>query len=435
MHHKIRLKSFLIAGAIFCVVIFAIQLSDQMNVQAQSNSDLQSKIDQRSQDIKALEAEIAGYQKQLTDLGTQSSTLSSAIKTLQLTQKKLEADIKVTENKIAEKNLQIRQLGSQISDKEDNISDDSRIIARSFATMNEMSDKSLPELLLTKNSLSQAWNSLEEISTIQKGLSEKIDKLRNVKAGLETNKKATEKAKSELLALNTQLKGQRDVVLNTTAQQNQLLKETKQSETEYQKILAQRKALKESFESELAALEATLKGSVDASSIPGSGKGILRYPVDKVNITQYFGNTAFATANPQIYAGKGHTGVDFAVPIGTPIKSATSGTVVGTGNTDLACPRASYGKWVMVDHGNGLSTVYGHLSVISVSAGQKVGRGETIAYSGNTGQATGPHLHFEVSATDGVTVGTYNFKSCAGARIQMPLVTKQGAHLNPLSYL
>ncbi|MEN9524515.1 MAG: hypothetical protein RL536_584, partial [Candidatus Parcubacteria bacterium] len=285
-------------------------------------TELQSKIDQRNQDIKNLEQEIASYQKQLTDLGTQSTSLAANLKTLQLTQKKLEADIKVTEAKVAEKNLQIQQLGSQISDKEDNIDDDKRIVARSFATINELGGKSLPELMLTKNSLSDAWNSLDEISSVQKGLSDKIDSLRNAKANLETNKKSTEKAKSELLVLNNQLKDQRAIVLGTVAEKNTLLQETKQSEAEYQKILAQRQREREAFLSELANLEASLRAVVDPNSVPIAGKGIFGYPVDNVRITQYFGKTAFSAAHQEIYGVQGHDGVDFAATTGTRIKSA-----------------------------------------------------------------------------------------------------------------
>ncbi len=398
-------------------------------------TNLQTKIDQRNQDIQNLEKEIASYQKQLTELGTQSNSLSATLKSLQLTQKKLEADIKVTENRIIEKNLQIQQLGSQISDKEDNITDNRKIISRSFATMNEIDTKSIPELLLTKNSLSQAWNSLDQIATVQKGLSDRIGNLRNAKANLEENKKATEKAKAELNALGAQLKDQRTIVLGTVAEKNSLLKETKQSESEYQKVLAQRKALKESFESEISDLEASLKAAVDPASVTTTGKGVLGYPVSVVRITQYFGNTDFATKNPQVYNGQGHTGVDFAASVGTPIKSAADGIVLGSGNTDLVCPRASYGKWILVQHNNGLTTVYGHLSQVSAIKGQKVTRGEVIAYSGSTGLAFGPHLHFGVFASDGVAIGSYKSKSCAGAILVMPLLTKKNAYLNPLSYL
>lgn len=398
-------------------------------------ADLQSKIDQRNQDIKSLEKEIAGYLKQLNDLGTQASSLSATIKTLQLTQKKLEADIKVTQNKIAEKNLQIQQLGTQIIAKEDNITDNKRIIARSYATMNELGTKSLPELLLAENSLSTAWNSLEEIGSVQKGLSDHISQLQSVKANLETNKKATEKAKAELIVLSKQLNDQKKIVADTASQNSALLKETKNNQTSYSKLLASRQQQKEAFEREVDNLESQLKITIDPSHIPTTGSGILRYPLNNIRITQYFGNTAFATKNPQIYKTGSHPGIDFAASIGTPVMSALGGTVVAAGNMDLAgggrC--RAYGKWIMVKHANGLSTLYGHLSLIGVSVGQNVSTAEVIGYSGNTGATTGPHLHFGVYATEGVRITNLISSSyCAG--VLYPLADPK-AYLNPLSYL
>ena len=426
-HQKIIISLFFLA-TFFSPLISAHLTSAQTPI-----GDLQSKIDQRNNDIKSLEKEISGYQKQLNDLDMQASSLSATIKSLQLTQKKLEADIKVTENKIVEKNLIIQQLGGQISDKEENIADNRRVISRSYVVVHELGNRSIPELLLGEKSLSTAWNHIDQISMIQQGLVGHIKDLRTVKSGLETNKKATEKAEVELQALNSQLKDQRSVVLNTTAQQNQLLKDTKQSEASYQALLAQKKNLKDAFEKEVQTFEAQLRLNVDASKIPHTGSGVLSWPLDSITITQYFGNTEFATANAQIYNGKGHTGVDFRASIGTPVRSALSGTVTGVANTDLVRGCYSYGKWVMVRHDNGLSTLYAHLSLQNVGIGEHVSTGQVIGYSGNTGYTTGPHLHFSVYATEGVQITTLaNSKNCRNATI--PLADFR-AYLNPLSYL
>lgn len=87
----------------------------------------------------------------------------------------------------------------------------------------------------------------------------------------------------------------------------------------------------------------------------------------------------------------GHTGIDLTVPSGTPIRAALSGTVVAAQYN-----AGGYGYYVKIDHGNGLITLYGHCSQLTVSAGQIIAAGEVIALSGSTGRSTGPHLHFEV---------------------------------------
>ncbi len=86
-----------------------------------------------------------------------------------------------------------------------------------------------------------------------------------------------------------------------------------------------------------------------------------------------------------------HPAVDIAAPQGTPIKAADSGYVAVVGRSDYG-----YGRYVLIDHGNGFQTLYAHFSVIYVKVGQSVGKGQTIGLCGSTGKSTGPHVHFEV---------------------------------------
>jgi len=87
----------------------------------------------------------------------------------------------------------------------------------------------------------------------------------------------------------------------------------------------------------------------------------------------------------------GHRGIDFPSPQGTPVMAAETGTV-----TTVLYSNKSYGNRVIIDHGNGISTLYGHNSTISVSLGQRVSKGQTIAGVGSTGRSTGNHVHFEI---------------------------------------
>ncbi len=104
-------------------------------------------------------------------------------------------------------------------------------------------------------------------------------------------------------------------------------------------------------------------------------------------VTSEFGNRR----DPFTGERRGHSGMDLAVPTGTSVRAALPGTVtVSTYN------RGGYGYYVMIDHGNGLSTLYGHNSQLLARVGQTVEAGDVIALSGSTGRSTGPHLHFEV---------------------------------------
>lgn len=100
-----------------------------------------------------------------------------------------------------------------------------------------------------------------------------------------------------------------------------------------------------------------------------------------------------------------HKGIDIANPSYPPIVAADSGVVTIAGWID----NTGYGNRVMIDHGNGYITLYGHMSRIIVSVGQKVGKGQLIGYEGSTGRSTGPHLHFEIRTSSGSFNNPLNF--------------------------
>jgi murein DD-endopeptidase MepM/ murein hydrolase activator NlpD len=93
--------------------------------------------------------------------------------------------------------------------------------------------------------------------------------------------------------------------------------------------------------------------------------------------------------------GRMHEGIDIAVSNGTPVVAAAAGTVI------VAGWMGGYGNLVVVDHGGGISTAYGHNTSVTVGVGQQVAQGQLIAYSGSTGHSTGPHVHFEVRINGG----------------------------------
>lgn len=128
----------------------------------------------------------------------------------------------------------------------------------------------------------------------------------------------------------------------------------------------------------------------DGSDVPFIGADGFCSPIGenwRNVVTSEFGNRR----DPFTGERRGHTGMDLAVPTGTSVRAALPGTVtVSTYN------QGGYGYYVMIDHGSGLSTLYGHNSQLLVRVGQTVEAGDVIALSGSTGRSTGPHLHFEV---------------------------------------
>jgi len=403
------------------------------NIAFSSTADeLKQKIDSATAGKKALEDEIAQFQAQIKEIGTQANTLANAIKTLDANVAKVNTDIKLTKKNIELKELEIKQITIDIGQKENNIEKNISAIGESIKGMNDADSESLIENLLKYNDMSDFWSKIEYDSQFQNSLKDNVIETQNIKKNLEIDKKETESSRKALLAYQNDLNDQKKILQISKDEKNKLLLETKNKESNYKKILADKQALSDAFDKELAQFESELKFVIDPNSYPKSGAGILSWPIDIVYITQKFGYTDFAKG-AKIYTGDFHNGVDFRATIGTKIKATLSGTIEAIGNTDTVCPGASFGKWVFIRHNNGLASLYAHLSLIKVSKGDQVYTGDVIGYSGNTGFSTGPHLHFTVYANQGVEVVSKKSVVCKGT-YTLPVADSK-AYLDPLLYL
>ena len=125
--------------------------------------------------------------------------------------------------------------------------------------------------------------------------------------------------------------------------------------------------------------------------LPAGPHGFVK-PVNGAHITQGFGCTSFTLEpyDPNCPLRHWHSGIDLAAASGTPVFATLGGTV-----TVILSP-GGYGLHVIIDHGGGLSSLYGHLSAVDVMTGEVVVAGEQIGAVGSTGNSTGPHLHFEI---------------------------------------
>ncbi|MFJ5774718.1 M23 family metallopeptidase [Streptomyces sp. NPDC093094] len=158
-------------------------------------------------------------------------------------------------------------------------------------------------------------------------------------------------------------------------------------------------ALKGSIEQKLEEARSRLQGEADASALAGSCRGAVRLeqppasyaqgwvaPVETYQLSAGFGSGGSRWANR-------HTGQDFAVPIGTPVRAVGDGRVVS-----VSCGGA-FGIQIVVGHPGGYYTQYAHLASVAVDEGERVAAGQWIGQTGTTGNSTGPHLHFEVRVT------------------------------------
>jgi murein DD-endopeptidase MepM/ murein hydrolase activator NlpD len=185
---------------------------------------------------------------------------------------------------------------------------------------------------------------------------------------------------AEARAARDRLTAERDRLASVQALKQSALSNTRETRTDFIREA-------EALAAESAALAARIQGAQGAATATGqpSSAGLI-WPCDGV-VTSGFG----------MRWGRMHEGIDIGCAYGAPNRAAASGAVIYAGWF------GGYGNLVVIDHGNGLSTAYGHASSIAVSVGQSVAQGQTVSYVGSTGHSTGPHLHFELRV-NGVAV-------------------------------
>lgn len=395
--------------------------------------ELKDKITDKNNKLRDLQKEIDEYEAQIDRLGKEGNSLSNEIKKLKMTEKKLKTDILYTESQIEKTGFGIDKLIVEIEQKQNEILNQKTVMSEMIRRMNENESQSIVEIALANNNFSDFFSDMERMENFQESMGISLDELNKLKEEFESQKNDKEAERAKLEKLSSRYVDQKSLVIMNQSKNSKLLNETKNKEANYQKLLADRLAKKETLEEEIKQFEDELRVEIDPASLPAVGSGVLKWPLDNVTITQYFGNTPFASKNPQVYNGGGHNGVDFRASIGTLVKASKSGKVVDVGDTDKECAGVSYGKWVLIEHPNNLTTLYAHLSLIKAVKGEDVIVGQTIGYSGDTGYSTGPHLHFTVYASRAVEVGTITSKVC-GTKMRLPLAPREW-YLNPLSYL
>jgi murein DD-endopeptidase MepM/ murein hydrolase activator NlpD len=414
------------AAVLFAAAIF-VALHNPQPASAQTTEELQSQMSDTNAQIKKLQDEIAKLQGQLTTTTAQKQTLQSTVKGLDLQIQKLQKSLSLTQAQISQKDKDIKTLGSTISTTEGKIGTSQDQVATTLRELDQLTEDSMVAALLGEGTLASFFDQAVSLSTVRDELQNHIEDLAALKSDLSSSKKTAEQKRQELAALKSDLADQQKGVSVVRTTQNTLLTQTKNQESQYQALIAQKKAEESSFEQALIKLAQGL-GPADVTTAPAPQRGIIGWPLATIRVTQYFGNTSFAASGA--YNGQGHNGVDFGASIGTPVKSVLGGIVqeINLG----AVPACQYGKWVLVKHNNGLTSLYGHLSSISVAKGQAVVQGQTLGLSGDTGYATGPHLHLTLYVSSAVTFKNY---TCNSGQVAFIPVAPLNAYLNPFSYL
>ncbi len=422
-------------GLIFIAILGGI--FTPLLTRADEADDLREKIAETQDQVEKINKEIAEFERQLQMVGAEKSTLQAAINELNLTRKKLLTDITLTQKKIEQTTYTIREIELDIDDSESKIERNDRILASALRDVHAADGESLIETILSNESISDLWIELDQMEQLQNTIYAQLADLRAIKTDLEEQHTEQRSERENLTVFKDNLAGQQRVIDENAKNKSDLLAVTKNKEAEYQALLAEKQAARTQIESAMQEYESKLTYILDPSRLPQKGSGGLVWPIANPILTQGYGITSFAAGGAYGYDAQGnpnpHRGIDFKASVGTPLLAAASGTVRDAVDMDKTPGCYSYGKWILIDHDNGLSTLYAHLSVFNVSAGDSVTAGQIIGYSGQSGYATGPHLHFSAFDREAVKVSPFSWSNgCKNAKV--PYAPYE-AYLNPLSYL
>lgn len=364
--------------------------------------------EQTNDEIKMLNNEIQAQKDKLKDIQEKQKIYSNTIKQKQKEKANLNNQLAILENRLAKAeldiesaeieinriNLEINKVNIEIENKNNEIKKEKEHIGNILKLIYKQNNVNTLEIILLNDSLVDFLNQVKYLEDINKEISDSLQELKKYKKQLDKDKQNLNKKNNELLKLKKELENKKETL--DSEQQNKIfiLDQVKGSEKQYQKLLSQARQEQAQAAADIISIEKVVREKVKQLSggkLEFNDNGLI-WAVTKNVITAYFHDPEY----PFRYIFE-HPAIDIRAAQGTTIKAAASGYVARAKNAGKGY------SYIMIIHGNGLSTVYGHVSKIYVKEDEYVVQGQAIGASGGmpgtpgAGRlTTGPHLHFEV---------------------------------------
>ncbi len=326
-----------------------------------------------------LSKEIKNTQQKLNQTKNEKKTVKNQIEELENNIAKVTDELDDLDHQLAEEQKKLRQaevkLSNALAAKEDQ---KTKLKAR-IRYMYETPKTTYIEMILKSKNFNQMYNRSYYISQIVDRDKVLVEQLTCSVEQIEISKNEIERAKLSVQLLKTNQLNKKHALEQTKTKKGAVLMNLTAEEKEYLDELAQ-------LEAESKAIERKLQEELKNSTKKYVG-GKFAWPV--LGYTRVSSSYGYRT-HPISKVRKFHTGIDIPAPTGTTIVAAGDGTVLS------ASYMSGYGYTVIINHGSGIATLYGHNSSLSVKKGDEVKRGQEIAKAGSTGYSTGPHCHFEI---------------------------------------
>lgn len=365
-------KQFLCAGIISSLLFihpFVPILADDLEDQLQ---DIQGQIDESRN-------EQASWQEVIEEVGTK-------LKAIQADLDAANARLTAIQKEQADTNRKIQETAAAILEAQNRLQQRQQILNKRVRSIYIHGQLSYLEVILGSKSFSDFANRLELLRRVIHSDYDLILEIQNQKAQIEAKKAQLEKDKAHLDVLAAEAQKEQDAIAAKKAEQQRVLEQARANKSAAEQLerdlIDRSKQVQSLIQERLRQRETASSGSDESYT---QGSGVMSWPCNGV-ITSPYGYRVHPIFGTTIY----HSGMDIGVDYGTPIHAADSGTVIYSGWI------SGYGNAVIIDHGGGVQTLYGHNQSLNVSEGESVSKGSVIAYAGSTGNSTGPHCHFEV---------------------------------------
>ncbi len=406
------------------IVITGIRISHAEVTLDTLNEEQKNILEDRQDELDDIKAKIKAYKDIVNLKQRQGAVLGDQIESLEAQAKSLELQMNINQKTLTEIQNEIQFLTIRISQKEEFIIKQKNLLSEIMRGYYADQSALIPaEFIINASRLSNPLQESEWTSETGAKVSEVLAGLKSLRQGLVSEHIALTEKEKKADTLKLQLEEQDARLSSTKESKERLLAKTQSEAKKYDSLVDDLEKQRSEIEDEIESLESGKIDALDTKDLPAFNRGVLGYPLKNITISQGYGKTSFAKTS-KFYKSGFHNGIDYAIPSGTSVLAAADGKVIAIGNNG----RYAYGRYIAVDHGNGLVTMYGHLNSVTKKLGDRVRRGETIAKSGNTGNSTGPHVHFTVfSAKSFDIVPSKYVKSVKDIPI--------GATVNPKVYL
>ena len=356
--------------------------------------EINKQIEAQRARIRKMQDQQVVYESLIRQKQNEKANLNNQLAILENRLAKAELDIEGVNIEISRTNLEIKKINLEIADKDAQIKQQKEHLTNVLRLMQKQDASSVLEILLLNSSFTEFMNQLKYLEDINGEIGKSLEALKEFRQQLAKQQSSLADKNKELNKLKEQLQNKKVALIGEQENKSFILDQTKSSEKEYQKLLKQAKAEQAQAAADIVSLEKTVRAKLakqQGQKLEFNDAGFI-WPVSKNIITAYFHDPDY----PFRYIFE-HPGIDIRASQGSLVKAAASGYVA------RAKDAGSGYSYIMIVHGDGLATVYGHVSKIYVTEDEYVVQGQAIGASGGlpgtpgAGRlTTGPHLHFEI---------------------------------------